>query len=589
MLPALLLLLAHAQPTVHAVDEQGTWKQGLVAVADSLCDSSACVAKSSAINWGHLSDPIEHTAFLRESARRLSERNLHGAAFKVLETARKAGGPQDTLRLEQARELFLGGQSEAALGLNYSLEKRHPSIRTSVLSQRVWMFMELGMIDDAQQVRTLADPDSLPRPTFASIRPSLRAWYSFDLTGTRIHYAAVPSRLLELAQSTQGEPVLGTNGLDTLRSAGSSKEHAVGASLEWNRSGRTLRLSPWVRMQLEARADTLLQWNAGTRLGMDWTLGDGRLSAAVVASRTGYRPEGSRQTSSAMVGWSSPKGTWPWSASLSGTLGSSLSRAGATAIPYSSTSLQARIARTLPASFRLTGSLGATALFSAGTRTVDSTAKVVEVSGMRDTVLDAAVTSIPSWLSIWNPSTLTWGWNSRGRSLYTAPSTLQHGLGFVQSTPASHAGPQASLGLEWKPLTSLALSVTGTMSWKIWLERSRWNLAELGRDTVTGLLTLWHNREDGHWYVVEPNYHTEGTAYDPSYIDRRIIPMESFSRRRQDLDLSLALGGTLDLGLLGSLEGQWSMEHNWSNVDDKDADRNVWDLRSISLGWSISF
>jgi len=588
MLPALLLLLAHAQPTVHAMDEQGISRQGLVAVGDSLCDSSGCIAKASVVHWAPVSDSLGSLAFLRESARRLSERNLHGAAFKSLEAARKAGGPQDSLRLQQAQEMFLGGQTEAALGLNYALEKRLPHFRIPVLRQRIRFFQELGMTEDAQRTQALLPADSLPKaPT--SIRPSLRAWYSFNLAGTRIHYAAVPSRLLELAQSTQGEPVLGTNGLDTLRSAGSSKEHALGASLEWSRNGRTLRLSPWGRAQLETGTDTLLQWNAGTRMSMDWTLGEDRLGASVVSSRTGYRPEGSRQTTSAMLGWSSPQGTWPWSASLSGTLGSSLSRAGAAAIPYSSVSLQARTSRTLPASFRMSGSLGASALFSAGTRTVDSTAKVVEVSGMRDTILDAAVTSIPSWLSIWNPSTQTWGWNSRGRSLYTAPTTLQHGLGFVQSTPSSYAGPQASLGLEWKPLKSLALSATGTMAWKTWLERSRWNLAELGRDTLTGLVTLWHNREDGRWYVVEPNYHETGTAYDPSYIDRRIIPMESFSRRRQDLDLSLTLGGTLDLGLLGSLEGQWSMEHNWSNVDDKDADRNVWDLRSISLGWSIDF
>lgn len=588
MLSALLLLLAHAHPTVDAMDEQGLLRQGLVATGDSLCDSSGCVAKSSQVHWASVSDSAGRLGFLRESALRLSERDLHGAAFKTLETARMLGGPQDTLRLEQARELFLGGETEAALGLNYALEKRMPHFRIPALRQRVQFFQELGMTQDAQRTRAALPADSLPAIA-PSKRPSLRGWYSFGITGTRIHYAAVPSRLLELAQSTQGEPVLGTNGLDTLRSAGSSKEHAFGAGLEWSRSGRSFRLAPWGRVQLEARADTLLQWNAGIRLSMDWTLGGGRLQASVTGSRTSYRPEGSRQTSSATLGWSSPQGTWPWNLTLSGMQGRSLARVGAVAIPYTSTSLLARTSRALPASFRLNGSLGINALFSAGTRTVDSTAKVVEVSGMRDTILDAAVTSIPSWLSLWNPSTQTWGWNSRGRSLYTAPATLQHGLGFVQSTPASYVGPQASLGLEWKPLKSLAFSASGTASWKLWLERSRWSLAELGRDTVTGLVTLWHNREDGRWFVVEPNYHEEGAAYDPSYIDRRIIPMESFSRRRQDLDLSLTLGGTLDLGLLGSLEGQWSMEHNWSNVDDKDADRNVWDLRSVSLGWSLEF
>jgi len=35
--------------------------------------------------------------------------------------------------------------------------------------------------------------------------------------------------------------------------------------------------------------------------------------------------------------------------------------------------------------------------------------------------------------------------------------------------------------------------------------------------------------------------------------------------------------------------GSWSAETNWSNIDDKDSDSNVWDSRAFSLQWNVSF
>jgi hypothetical protein len=212
---------------------------------------------------------------------------------------------------------------------------------------------------------------------------------------------------------------------------------------------------------------------------------------------------------------------------------------------------------------------------------MDSVAKVADVLGMRDTVLYLReLKTLPTWLSVYDTSGRAWTPGFRG--IYGIPTRTEN-VPFSEVTPSSNGGPSLEATLSWNPVARVSLSVTGGLSWKIWFERTRWSIAMLGKNSASDEVTLWHDRETGKWYLMEPH-----TAQGND-IDRRVLPFETFVRRREDLDLSGSLSASLDLGGMGSLSASWSLEQNWSSIEDKDSDENAWDSRAFSLAWSVSF
>jgi len=542
---------------------------------DSICDSALCEPKDSLLLQISLDTPVQ--ALLHRAALSLSAAGRHAAAVILLDEGLSRFGEVDSLRLLEAEEFFLAGRFESALGLNYAMEKRLPGSRQMFLVQRERFFHTLGMEKDARQISV-----KMPTPP-VSVLPSWSGWYAFDVSDSRIHYDPIHSRVQQLASEiTRGTPASAASaGLDTVRVYGRTKEHSAGMSWNWSGGGTSLRLDPWARATLDAASDTLEQWAAGARIVLARNLSESRVSLSASLSRIAYFSDGMRNDAGLSAAWDHYTKQGSWKLSLSGSQVASVSQVGETPVHYRQGSLAISGRRRFDHGISLSGSFGLSSYFGPESRSMDSVAKVVDVSGMRDTVLLLRnLSTLPSWLTLYDSSGNSWEPGFSG--IRSAPYTTQS-VPFAEVTPSSNGGPSLNVSLSWAPHPRISFFASGGVSWRIWFQKTRWSIAMLGKNYSTDELTLWHDRETGAWYLVEPH-----TAISND-IDRRVLPFETFVRRREDLDLSETLGASLDLGIFGDVTGSWSAETNWSNIDDKDSDSNVWDSRAFSLQWNVSF
>ena len=562
--------------TVRAASWDGRFFAPAVTRGNSTCDTFACVPTDSlALQAGEDSST---NAFLRDAAFVLSVAGRHGAAARLLEEGMRRYGEDRGLRLLEGDEFFADGHFESALGLNYAMERHFPGDSELFLAQRLRFFRALGMDKEARQTEALLRP--IRRQM---VLPNWSGWYSFEMEDSRVHYEPVRSRIQELASEiTRGTPPAAVSGnLDTVRVYGRVKTHSAGATWTWRGESGSLRIEPWGRLNLDAGADTLTQWAGGTRLSWTQGLRAGILGLSASLSRTAYFPDGMRNDAGLSASWTRYVDNGYWRVSASGSRSASVSLVGESSVRYSQGGIAFSGRHSFPHGLSLSGSLGLSAFLGPESRSMDSVAKVVDVSGMRDTVLYLReLRNLPSWLSVYDTSGNSWTPGFRG--IYGIP-TRSANVPFAEVSPSSSGGPSLEASLSWSPIARASLFVTGGVSWKIWFERTRWSIAMLGKNSASDEITLWHDRETGKWYLMEP--HTS----QGNDIDRRVLPFDVFVRRREDLDCSGTIGATLDLGRSGTLTASWNFEQNWSTIENKDSDENAWDSRAFSLAWSVSF
>ncbi len=570
-----LCLMAFAGASAErAVTWDGQILTPLEIRGDSACDPLRCAARDS-LAFQQPADSSD-ASFLRGAALALSDVGRHREAVSVLETGMKRYGEVPSLRLLEADEFFAAGRYEDALGLDYAMEKRYPESKAHFVAQRARFFRALGMDREARLAEMAAGAGKNPW--------MWRGWYNFSFEDSRIRYDPVKSRVQELASEvTVGTPAAEVSGnIDTVTDYGRSKVHAAGGTWTLNSGRESLRVSPWLRLNLDADADTLTRWGGGVRLS--WVrsfAGGGQLGAAGNLTDLFYARGGHRSDAGLALSWSRASGPGSWSLSVSGSRSASLSQEGAEPVHYQQGNLGVSGSRRLPHGFSLSGAVNFSAFLGPKSVSMDSVARVVGVSGMRDTVLYLSeLKSLPSWLTIYDASGNSWSPGFQG--IYAVPTTVQS-VPFAEQTPSSNAGPSLDGTISWTPHSRLSLFASGSISWRFWLEKTRWNISLLGKNSSGDTITLWHDQETGKWYLMEPQ-----TAQSNDY-GRRVLPFETFVRRRQDLYLSGTVGATLDFSRWGAVTASWNCERNWSTIEDKDSDENAWRSQAFSWQWSVSF
>ena len=578
---ALLTGTPSARPQ-QAVDWEGTYFPKLEPKADSLCDSLRCLSPDALASTAPSDAPA--APFLRDAALVLSAAGRHGAAMGILRLCRERGGPPDSLMLQEAETFFAGGEFEAGLGVNYAAEKRYPTLKADLLLQRSRFFTALGMTSDAAAAEAALLQLAPVRSRFLPLSGS----YSFEWSNNVYRYDPVNSRVQELADMvTRGSPVVATqSGLDTLRSVGVGHTHYV--ALQWGLRGeRTiLKVTPWFQLQTGSTWTELQVKQGGANLTGIWNVGVHEFRATAGLSRSEEDSVNFSSSSSLALAWKRAlaNGSFQLQASASqnayGQEGYPLTSR------YQTYGVRAKLDKRLGWGVSLGTSLGSTLLWGETSRSLDSMAYVVEVSGLRDTIQDQLRVldkTINPNLKIYDANGNFWTPGFSG-SIQNPPKTLHSDLPFSEITPLSKVSTNLGASLSRSLSSRVTVGLSGNANWSVWLEKTRWTLAPLGRDSASELLTLWHDRDNGNWYLVEPGLLASGNAQE-----RRIYRLEVYQRRRQDLELTGGLSLSLSLGLAGDLTVQGSQSRNWSSIDDKYQDRNQWSAQAYSMEWSISF
>ena len=580
-----VIALLTGTPSAHpqqAVDWEGTYFPKLEPKADSLCDSLRCLSPDALASTAPSDAPA--APFLRDAALVLSAAGRHGAAMGILRLCRERGGPPDSLMLQEAETFFAGGEFEAGLGVNYAAEKRYPTLKADLLLQRSRFFTALGMTSDAAAAEAALLQLAPVRSRFLPLSGS----YSFEWSNNVYRYDPVNSRVQELADMvTRGSPVVATqSGLDTLRSVGVGHTHYV--ALQWGLRGeRTiLKVTPWFQLQTGSTWTELQVKQGGANLTGIWNVGVHEFRATAGLSRSEEDSVNFSSSSSLALAWKRAlaNGSFQLQASASqnayGQEGYPLTSR------YQTYGVRAKLDKRLGWGVSLGTSLGSTLLWGETSRSLDSMAYVVEVSGLRDTIQDQLRVldkTINPNLKIYDANGNFWTPGFSG-SIQNPPKTLHSDLPFSEITPLSKVSTNLGASLSRSLSSRVTVGLSGNANWSVWLEKTRWTLAPLGRDSASELLTLWHDRDNGNWYLVEPGLLASGNAQE-----RRIYRLEVYQRRRQDLELTGGLSLSLSLGLAGDLTVQGSQSRNWSSIDDKYQDRNQWSAQAYSMEWSISF
>ena len=577
---------APSAPLQQAVDWEGTYFPKLGSKADSLCDSLHCLPPDALASSAPSDAPVP--PFLRDAAMVLSAAGRHGAAMGILRLCRERGGPPDSLMLQEAETFFAGGEFEAGLGVNYAAEKRYPALKAELLLQRSRFFTALGMTSDAAAAEAALLQLAPVRSRFLPLSGS----YSFEWSNNVYRYDPVNSRVQELADMvTRGSPVVAAqSGLDTLRSVGVGHTHY--AVLQWGLRGERalLKVTPWLQVQTGSSWTEPQVKQGGANLTGIWNTGLHEFRATAGLSRSEEDSVSVSSSSSLALSWkrSLANGSFQLQASASrnayGQQGSSLTT------HYQTYGLSARLNKPLGWGLSLGTSLGSTLLWGETSRSLDSMAYVVEVSGLRDTIQDQLRVldkTINPNLKIYDANGKTWTPGFSG-SIQNPPKTLRSNLPFSEITPLSKVSTNLGASLSRRLGSRVTVDLSGNANWSVWLEKTRWTLAPLGRDSTSELLTLWHDRDNGNWYLVEPGL-LASSAKGGNAQERRIYRFEVYQRRRQDLELTGGLSLSLSLGLAGDLTLQGSQSRNWSSIDDKYQDRNQWSAQAYSMEWSISF
>jgi len=580
-----VIALLTGTPSAHpqqAVDWEGTYFPKLEPKADSLCDSLRCLSPDALASTAPSDAPA--APFLRDAALVLSAAGRHGAAMGILRLCRERGGPPDSLMLQEAETFFAGGEFEAGLGVNYAAEKRYPTLKADLLLQRSRFFTALGMTSDAAAAEAALLQLAPVRSRFLPLSGS----YSFEWSNNVYRYDPVNSRVQELADMvTRGSPVVATqSGLDTLRSVGVGHTHYV--ALQWGLRGeRTiLKVTPWFQLQTGSTWTELQVKQGGANLTGIWNVGVHEFRATAGLSRSEEDSVNFSSSSSLALAWKRAlaNGSFQLQASASqnayGQEGYPLTSR------YQTYGVRAKLDKRLGWGVSLGTSLGSTLLWGETSRSLDSMAYVVEVSGLRDTIQDQLRVldkTINPNLKIYDANGNFWTPGFSG-SIQNPPKTLHSDLPFSEITPLSKVSTNLGASLSRSLNSRVTVGLSGNANWSVWLEKTRWTLAPLGRDSASELLTLWHDRDNGNWYLVEPGLLASGNAQE-----RRIYRLEVYQRRRQDLELTGGLSLSLSLGLAGDLTVQGSQSRNWSSIDDKYQDRNQWSAQAYSMEWSISF